>query len=122
VAGWGRIGGRIRGNRIHDATVLSVLPSVLPDSTQNRTRRGIDGMEEKPIITLVRLKHLDRQGLITLTCDSKMVSEKQAPGRGIRAYVQALTRKGGEQGICGSHKLLINGYHGPRSFLEGFVL
>ncbi len=47
-----------------------------------------------------------------------MVSNKQAPGRGIRVRVQALIRKGGEQGTCGSLTLLRSGYHGPRSFLE----
>ncbi len=38
------------------------------------------------------------KGVRTLTQDSTMVSNKQAPGRGIRARNQAAIRIGGEQG------------------------
>ena len=43
------------------------------------------------------------QGLKTLYKDSGMTSQNQAVGRGIRAYVQALIREGGEQGNAASY-------------------
>ena len=48
-----------------------------------------------------------------------MVSNKQAPGRGIRAFVQAVIRVGGEQGIRGSLKLLLKRVSRPAVFLGG---
>ena len=50
-----------------------------------------------------------------------MVSNKQAPGRGIRAYIQAMTHIGGEQGAR-QLPLLFNRVSRPAVFLERFPM
>jgi hypothetical protein len=80
----------------------------------------VDKSEEETILSLGGRVIIDPKGFETLR-DSKMVSDKQAQGRGIRAYPRAMNcRWAGSKALRGSLVLLSKRVSRPEVFLERF--